>query len=174
MSIKHGLLALLSSGPQYGYQLRADFEQRTGSTWPLNAGQVYTTLGRLQRDGLVESRSQYAEGHVFYALAAAGRQELDQWLSRPVDRSPPPRDELAIKLALVAQMPDVDALGVLRAQRTATLSTLQTLTRRKASALDSGDVGVLVVVDALVASAEAEARFLDTCERRLLDRKADR
>jgi DNA-binding PadR family transcriptional regulator len=53
MSIRHGLLALLEEGPRYGYQLKSEFESRTGSTWPLNVGQVYTTLGRLERDGLV-------------------------------------------------------------------------------------------------------------------------
>ncbi|WP_238455294.1 PadR family transcriptional regulator [Micromonospora sp. ATA51] len=53
MSIRHGLLALLERGQMYGYQLRAAFEESTGSTWPLNIGQVYTTLSRLERDGLV-------------------------------------------------------------------------------------------------------------------------
>ncbi|MDH4147522.1 MAG: PadR family transcriptional regulator, partial [Acidimicrobiia bacterium] len=53
MSIRHGLLALLSEGPKYGAQLRTEFEERTGATWPLNVGQVYTTLSRLERDGLV-------------------------------------------------------------------------------------------------------------------------
>ena len=53
MSVKQALLALLEEGPMYGYQLRAEFEQRTGATWPLNVGQVYTTLARLERDGLV-------------------------------------------------------------------------------------------------------------------------
>jgi hypothetical protein len=54
MSIRQAMLALLEQGPMYGYQLRAEFEQRTGETWPLNIGQVYTTLSRLERDGLVE------------------------------------------------------------------------------------------------------------------------
>ncbi|MEX5635016.1 PadR family transcriptional regulator [Parafrankia sp. FMc2] len=53
MSVRNGLLALLAERPMYGYQLRAEFETRTGSTWPLNIGQVYTTLRRLERDGLV-------------------------------------------------------------------------------------------------------------------------
>src|SRR5262245_19573235 len=53
MSVKHGLLALLQRGPRYGYQLRTEFEHATGGTWPLNIGQVYTTLSRLERDGLV-------------------------------------------------------------------------------------------------------------------------
>ena len=55
MSVRHALLALLSEGPKYGLQLRQEFEERTGDVWPLNVGQVYTTLQRLERDGLVES-----------------------------------------------------------------------------------------------------------------------
>ena len=55
MSVRHVLLALLSEGPEYGLQLREEFEARTGEVWPLNVGQVYTTLQRLERDGLVES-----------------------------------------------------------------------------------------------------------------------
>ena len=50
MSVKFGLLALFADGPKYGYQLRTDFEARTGGTWPVNVGQVYTTLERLERD----------------------------------------------------------------------------------------------------------------------------
>ncbi len=55
MSVRHALLALLSEGPKYGLQLRQEFEARTGEVWPLNVGQVYTTLQRLERDGLVAS-----------------------------------------------------------------------------------------------------------------------
>ena len=56
MSVRHALLALLSEGPKYGLQLRQEFEARTGEVWPLNVGQVYTTLQRLERDGLVDVR----------------------------------------------------------------------------------------------------------------------
>src|SRR5947207_1083293 len=55
MSVRHALLALLSEGPKYGLQLREEFEAGTGEVWPLNVGQVYTTLQRLERDGLVEA-----------------------------------------------------------------------------------------------------------------------
>lgn len=55
MSVRHALLALLSDGPKYGMQLRDEYEATRGDIWPLNVGQVYTTLQRLERDGLVES-----------------------------------------------------------------------------------------------------------------------
>jgi DNA-binding PadR family transcriptional regulator len=62
MSVRHALLALLREGPKYGLQLREEFEARTGEVWPLNVGQVYTTLQRLERDGLVESDDDAAPG----------------------------------------------------------------------------------------------------------------
>src|SRR3712207_4287599 len=103
MSIRLSILALLEEAPRYGYQLRAEFEARTGGTWPLNVGQVYSTLARLERDGLVapvESRDADAGDHVNYAITGAGRREVAGWFATPVERSTPARDELAIKLAL--------------------------------------------------------------------------
>ena len=89
MSIRQGLLALLEQGPMYGYQLRAEFESRTGATWPLNVGQVYTTLARLERDGLVEPAGADGEGHVFYRVTD-GRPGRGRDLVRtPVSRTAP-------------------------------------------------------------------------------------
>jgi len=62
MSIRHAILALLSERPKYGLQLQREFESSTGEVWPLNIGQVYTTLQRLERDGLVESDDAESEG----------------------------------------------------------------------------------------------------------------
>src|SRR6266508_4504115 len=73
MSVKHGLLALLERGPMYGYQLRVAFEESTGGTWPLNIGQVYTTLSRLERDGLVRPLPENDAGQRPYQITDAGR-----------------------------------------------------------------------------------------------------
>lgn len=166
MSVKHGLLALLCDGPRYGYELKSAFEARTGDTWPLNVGQVYTTLARLERDGLVQRDGEDAEGHELYRLTGPGERELDAWWSSAVEREAPARDELAIKLALAVGLPGVDAREVLQRQRTATVRALQTHTRRK-SALPAGDTAAALVLDALVFAAEAEVRWLDHCEARL-------
>jgi DNA-binding PadR family transcriptional regulator len=170
MSIKQGLLALLEQGPMYGYQLRAEFESRTGATWPLNVGQVYTTLGRLERDGLVEPAGDDGDGHAVYRITAAGRAEVATWFSTPVSRSTPPRDELAIKLAMAVTVPGVDVQAVVQAQRTATIRALQDYTRLKARATDvmaPQDMAWLLVLESLVFAAEAEVRWLDHCEARL-------
>src|SRR5437588_9555614 len=112
MSVRHGLLALLEGGPKYGYQLRTAFEQQTGGTWPLNIGQVYTTLARLDRDGLVTAEGDDGEGHQVYALTDAGRAEIEQWFATPVARADRPRDELAIKLSLALTVDGVDVRDV--------------------------------------------------------------
>ena len=168
MSIKQGLMALLAQEPMYGAQLRAEFEQRTGTTWPLNIGQVYTTLGRLERDGLVEATG-HAEGdaRIAYRLTEQGRAEVERWWTTPVDRSDHPRSELAIKLALAVTLPGVDVRDVVQRQRTQTLRGLQELTRLKQQASAAEDTAWLLVLDHLVFSAEAEARWLDHVETRL-------
>lgn len=170
MSVKQALLALLEQGPMYGYQLRGEFEQRTGSTWPLNVGQVYTTLTRLERDGLVEGAGADEEGHVVYRVTPAGRDEVAAWFTTPVARTQPPRDELAIKLALAVTVPGVDVGTVIQQQRSATMAALQDYTRLKRSGPDSGapsDLSWGLVLDSLVFAAEAEIRWLDHCEARL-------
>jgi DNA-binding PadR family transcriptional regulator len=167
MSVKHGLLALLCDGPRYGYELKSSFEARTGETWPLNVGQVYTTLARLERDGLVERDGQDGEGHDLYRLTAPGERELDDWWSTPVGREAPARDEVAIKLALACATPGVDPRDVIQRQRTATVSALQAHNRRK-RALPAGDTAAALVLDALVFAAEAEVSWLDHCEARLV------
>lgn len=179
MSIRSSLLALLQEQPRYGYQLRAEFEQRTGSTWPLNIGQVYTTLDRLERDGCVVNDGDDGDGHVMYRITEAGAAEVDSWFSKPVEAANPPRNELAIKLALAVTLPGVDIRAVIQAQRTASMRSLQDYTRAKrdAAARDGSqgshdDMAWLLVLDSLIFGAEAEVRWLDHCEARMANTDA--
>jgi DNA-binding PadR family transcriptional regulator len=173
MSIRHGLLALLERGPSHGYQLRAEFDAATGATWPLNVGQVYTTLDRLERDGLVaQDGPPDAEGRIAYRLTDEGHAEVRAWFTSPVSAKAAPRDELAIKLALAVTTPGVDVVSVVQTQRSATMSALQELTRLKVRAGggdggDGGDLAWSLVLDSLVFRAEAEIRWLDHCEARV-------
>src|ERR1700733_7378484 len=99
MSVRHALLALLSEGPKYGLRLREEFEAQTGEVWPLNIGQVYTTLQRLERAGLVESDDSTADGpQKRFRITEDGARELTDWLHTPPDFAVPPRDELVIKI----------------------------------------------------------------------------
>lgn len=167
MSIKHGLLALLSEGPAYGAALKADFESRTGNTWPVNVGQIYTTLDRLQRDGMVASDEPDAEGRIRYRLTDAGRTELELWWRTPVDRGATPREELVIKLALAVTSPGIDSAAVAQTQRSATMHRLQQLTRLKTSIDPAADLAWLMVVEHQLFAAEAEIRWLDQLEASL-------
>jgi DNA-binding PadR family transcriptional regulator len=171
MSVRQALLALLEQGPMYGYQLRSEFERRTGATWPLNVGQVYTTLTRLERDGLVAEDGADGEGHVVYRVTDAGREEVAAWFTTPVERTQPPRDELAIKLALAVTVPGVDVGSVIQQQRSATMAALQDYTRlkrgRTTDPQEPADMAWTLVLDSLVFAAEAEVRWLDHCEARL-------
>ncbi|MGP3969671.1 PadR family transcriptional regulator [Streptomyces sp. 6N223] len=172
MSIRYGLLALLDAGPRYGSQLHAAFESRTGTAWPLNIGQVYTTLGRLERDGLIAPAPGGDPKQRPYALTDAGRRELAAWFARPVDRTRPARDELAIKLAMAVATPGVDAAAVIREQRRHTTRALRHHTRLRARALaappeSADETAWLLVLERLVADAEAELRWLDHCASRL-------
>ena len=177
MSIRRGLLALLAQEPMYGAQLRTEFESRTGGTWPLNVGQVYTTLSRLERDGLVEGAGGVdAEGRIAYRLTDQGRTEVQRWWAAPVDRGDTPRDELVIKLALAVTVSGVDVQRLVQTQRTATLRHLQDLTKLKRTTSDEAggrgpdqrnELAWLLVLDNLVFAAEAEIRWLDHVESRL-------
>ena len=168
MSIRHGLLALLQRGPMYGYQLRVSFEESTGGTWPLNIGQVYTTLTRLERDGLVHALPESEAGQRPYGITAAGRADLATWFATPIGRGDRPRDELAIKLALAITTPGVDVTAVVQTQRGATMRALQEYTRLKTTAASPTDLPWRLVLDAMVFQAEAEMRWLDHCEASLV------
>ncbi|WP_261166092.1 PadR family transcriptional regulator [Microbacterium sp. Marseille-Q6965] len=170
MSVRQSLLAILDQGPCYGYQLRAEFDRRTGSTWPLNVGQIYNTLERLERDGLVSRDDADDQGHVFWRITDAGRGEVASWLASPVERGQGTRDELAIKLALAATLPGVDVESVIQTQRRATLAQLQSLQRAKyaGSSPDSAEeLAWSLVVDSMIFAAQAEVQWLDHTEQRL-------
>ena len=175
MSVRQSLLAILNQGPCYGYQLRAEFDRRTGSTWPLNVGQIYNTLDRLERDGLVQKADIDADGQNYVEITDAGRAEVADWLGSPVVRTMATRDELAIKLAIAVTLPGVDIAQVIQVQRTQAMRTLQELTRTKNATADpesSEQLAWLLVIDSLIFAAEAEARWLDHSEHRLARARA--
>lgn len=170
MSVRQSLLAILDQGPCYGYQLRAEFDRRTGSTWPLNVGQIYNTLDRLERDGLVAKGDVDEHGHVYWEITDAGSHEVRRWLASPVERSQGTRDELAVKLAIAATLPAVDVAEIIQTQRRSSLAQLQSLNRAKyAGANPDGpeELAWSLVIDSMIFAAEAEVRWLDHTEQRL-------
>jgi DNA-binding PadR family transcriptional regulator len=166
MSIRYSLLAILDAGPRHGYALKSEFETATGNVWPLNVGQVYSTLSRLERDGLVLV-AEDDDGQKTYRISDAGRQELRRWFGTPVIREVVPRQELAIKLVFAMRAGPERVRDVVQHQLTATVASLQQFTRLKATAERDGDLAWLMMLDALIFQAEAETRWLELCEARL-------
>jgi DNA-binding PadR family transcriptional regulator len=169
VSIRQGLLALLDEGPMHGYGLRREFERRTGAVWPLNVGQVYTTLARLERDGLVTRGDELDAAQASYGLTQSGRAAVEEWFATPVGEGSRPRDELAIKLAMAVTVPGIDVARVVQTQRTHTVRRLQEYTRLKAGVADGrpDDLAWSLVLESLIFDAEAEVRWLDHCEARV-------
>jgi len=166
MSVRHALLALLSDGPKYGLQLRHDFEARTGEVWPLNVGQVYTTLQRLERDGLVTSDDAADSTQRGYRITESGVAALDEWLQTPPADAQPPRDELLIKVLVAVEVPGVDVHDVIQVHRRHLIEVMQRYTSIKADAPED-DVALALAVDAELFRIEAAVRWLDAAEARL-------
>ncbi len=167
MSVPHALLALLSEGPKYGLQLRQEFEARTGEVWPLNVGQVYTTLQRLERDGLVESDDAGEEGpQKGFRITADGQQELAAWLRTPPDLSSPPRDELVIKILVALRVPGTDVHEVIQVHRRYLVELMQQWTRIKDDAAED-ELGLALAVDAELFRLDSVVRWLDAADGRL-------
>jgi DNA-binding PadR family transcriptional regulator len=173
MSVRHALLALLSEGPKYGLQLREEFEARTGEVWPLNVGQVYTTLQRLERDGLVESDGSGGDGpQKGFQITAGGEKELAVWLRTPPDLASPPRDELVMKVLVALRVPGVDVHEVIQVHRRYLVELMQQWTRIKEDEAEF-DLGLALVVDAELFRLDAVIRWLDTADGRLKRAAAD-
>ena len=167
MTVRHALLALLIEGPKYGLQLRQEFEAATGEIWPLNVGQVYTTLQRLERDGLVESDDAGEDGpQKGFRITRAGGAELADWLRTPPDLTSPPRDELVIKVLVALRVPGVDARDVVQVHRRRLVELMQQYTRLKEDAAED-DLSLALVVDAELFRLDAVIRWLDAAEGRL-------
>jgi DNA-binding PadR family transcriptional regulator len=167
VSVPHALLALLSDGPKHGLRLHDEFVSRTGEVWPLNVGQVYTTLQRLGRDGLVETDDGESERpRKRYRITATGHRELAGWLRTPPDLVPPPRDELVIKVLVALQIPGIDIHELLQVHRRHVIETMQRYTQVKAAAAED-DTALALVADAELFRLEAIIRWLDAADVRL-------
>jgi DNA-binding PadR family transcriptional regulator len=188
VSVRHAMLALLSEGPKYGLQLREEFEARTGDVWPLNVGQVYTTLQRLERDGLVESDTVLAQGddpleppmtplgtqnaHRGYRITGSGLRELGIWLRTPPDLSSPPRDELVMKVLVALRVPGASVPDIIQAHRRYLVELMQQWTHIKEEA-NPADLNLGLAVDAEIFRLDSVVRWLDAADVRIKRAAAD-
>ncbi len=166
MSVRHALLALLSEGPKYGLRLREEFEARTAEVWPLNVGQVYTTLQRLERDGLVASADEGSGPQRIFQLTGEGDRELARWLRTPPDLSSPPRDELVMKVLVALRVPGVDIQELLQSHRRYLVELMQQWTRLKEDEARF-DLSLALVVDAELFRLDSVVRWLDGAAGRI-------
>jgi DNA-binding PadR family transcriptional regulator len=173
MSVRHAMLALLSEGPKYGLQLREEFETRTGEVWPLNVGQVYTTLQRLERDGMVESDADSPDGpQKAYRITEAGSTELDSWLRTPPDLSSPPRDELVMKVLVALRVPGASLADIIQAHRRYLVQLMQQWTHIKEDS-DPADLNLGLAVDAELFRLDSVVRWLDAADGRIKRARAN-
>jgi DNA-binding PadR family transcriptional regulator len=172
VSVRHAMLALLSEGPKYGLQLREEFEARTGEVWPLNVGQVYTTLQRLERDGFVASEGDGEGPQKAYQLLPGGADELSAWLRTPPDLSSPPRDELVMKILIALRVPGASMPEIIQAHRRYLVQLMQQWTHIKEEA-DPADLNLALAVDAELFRLDSVVRWLDVADARIKRAHAD-
>ncbi len=172
--LKHALLALLARQPRHGYELKRAFEELLGGTWEVNIGQVYATLARLERDGLVASRRVPQDAlpdRKVYALTEAGREALRAWLGAPVQPPLKLKNEVILKALLALALGDGDLETFLRRQRQALLQTLARLTA--ALAVPDLEPTTALVLEGALLHLEADLRWLERLETYLKERGGD-
>ena len=171
MSTSHVLLGLLSVGPQHGYDLKRAHDDRLPQAKPLAFGQVYATLGRLERDGLVEQTGQDQDGgpeRTTYAITDAGREKLGEWLAAIEPPAPYVNSVLFAKVVVsLLASGATAATDYLIAQRTAHTTRMRELTAVK-TARDS-TAGDVVAADYAIAHLDADLRWLQTTLHRVTD-----
>lgn len=171
MSIAMSLLSILEENPSYGLHLKNEFEARTGAMWPLNVGQVYGTLSRFERDGLVRVIDEGSEGQKVYGVTEAGRDRLRGWFDTPTQTLPPARDPLVLKLIMAIGRDGPRPDEVIQRERRSAVQLLQELTVLKRNGSMESDLGWAFLLDSLIFQTEARVRWLDDCDARL--RKGD-
>ncbi|MHB1420109.1 MAG: PadR family transcriptional regulator [Bacillota bacterium] len=180
MSVKHGILGILARQPRHGYELKNAFEELSGGFWELNFGQIYTTLERLAKEGLVqvvEDEESKGERRV-YRITDKGQKEFHEWLQKPVSRPKPIRDELLVKLAFIPSEDLETMIRIIDCQRQLYLERMQLVTRRRFELAQQGsDQDHLIaglLVDHALFHAEADLRWLDHFEGTILARQKKR
>lgn len=184
MSVKYGLLGLLAREAQHGYELKRSFERFTGGFWDLNHGQIYQSLERLAADDLVrftvESAANAPERKV-YEVTEKGRRALDRWLQRSNARVRPLRDELFVRLAVMAGRPPQELQALIAEYRHSYSEHMRELTVAKRRSVERPETAPgrpadeleveQMLLDAAIFHCEADLRWLDHCEAKLADRQ---
>jgi DNA-binding PadR family transcriptional regulator len=164
--LKFALLGLLAKNPMHGYDLKNALEQALGGHWEINFGQIYTTLGRLERDRLVVvvAEDQDGRGKKTYRISPDGRKELDGWLDEPVEKPRQMRDEFFLKLIIGRLAGEADPAQAIDRQRRAYLQQMRSLSALSAK---PADPMVAMLIEGAILHLQADLRWLDVCEERM-------
>jgi DNA-binding PadR family transcriptional regulator len=165
MATNEVVLALLRNGPAHGYDLKRDHDAWFPDARPLAFGQVYATLGRLERSGHVEVLETRTEGgpeRTVYSLTARGEQQLSDWLAEPAGPAASSAEEI-VRKTVAALRTGADASAFLTRQRTAHLRRIRELTAQPCN----GDPAARLARDHLVAHLDADLRWLDLAVERV-------
>jgi DNA-binding PadR family transcriptional regulator len=172
MSLKFGILGLLSDEPLHGYQVKQSFEDLLGGTWEVNIGQVYQTLQRLERDGLVQATGDRGDrGRQAYGVTTAGREAFAEWLGDPERQPQVLREEVYIKLALLGRHADGRLGQVLADQRRVYLQRLRDLADQERAAQAAGRTELALLFKGALLHTEADLKWLDACADEIGRRK---
>ncbi len=165
--MRNALLALLTLGPSHGYELKQALERNVGKVWrSVNIGQIYTTLQRLERDGLIreEGVDENQRGKRTYNITEEGRAELKVWMATPTV-GPRLKDEFFTKFVLAAHSGIADPLELIEAQRNEYLQALRELHQ---AAETDGDLSGSLLIEGSALHLQADLTFLDRCEEQYL------
>ncbi len=168
------LLGLLARGPKHGYELKGDFEELLGGTWEINQGQVYLTLGRLERDGFVSSDvvpQDTRPDRKVYSITKLGRKELDRWAGEPVRDPVHLRDELILKVIVHDLLLSDDSHHLVWAQRQRHVELLSELTALRDE--PGTPRSTVLLIEAGIAHMEADLKWLEIVERTLSEGDSD-
>ncbi|WP_102029030.1 PadR family transcriptional regulator [Salirhabdus sp. Marseille-P4669] len=160
MSVKHSLLALLYEKPRHGYELKTGFEELVQGMWPLNAGQVYTTLDRLERDEFVTSPGHDKKDRKLYTITNAGQEELWSWLEKPVGRSLL-KDEFYFKFLCASHVSYENKQTMIRNQKETMLKDVLHLTHLKKQMVIMDNKTMKMLIEGALLHLEADLKWLD-------------
>lgn len=173
MSVRYAVLGLLSSGEKHGYELKSKFDRATGGFWQLNFGQIYSTLDRLEREGLVErvAGPEESSERKIFRITVRGRAQLDDWILQPVAQPRALRDDLFVRLLFCDRSAPAPVLRMIARHRDAYELEMRKLTKRKTELQKRGLADEAAVTDLLMDAAmfhaEAELRWLSHIEQKL-------
>lgn len=171
--MKLPILALLVASPAHGYELKQQLERHFGQALPpLNTGQIYTALARLERDGLVEGDvvAEDSRNKRVYRATEAGRAAVSDWVLQPAPATRL-RDEFFMKLVLAGRTGIAEPRALIERQRVEYLQALRELDRMAANG--NGDAAEALLIEGAALHLEADLKWLALCEQRLTEEVTD-